>query len=232
MLDSKLQLFFDMLDWLNNQIFFRWKCVQVIPPIFIDFFYEGYRMPWLAVLTGFFTIHALLFSLENSPILPTLSVEQCKNQYYVSNPVCKNMISPWYVAAEVESFQVLDEDVLPWYYLSLAGCFLVGMANSMFHWPWWIFAAVYVEYLVALGYFYDLEYCPRFNGAFQYNPMMNSTTYEEEYYWYTHQDALQFYNLSNCDAAEDLMVALTNIVDAVLQANICICDYYPHCCGL
>lgn len=235
-LDVKLQLLFDKVDALNSLVFFRVKWIQICPPVFVDFFYEGYRVPWLGVFTGFFVIHALLFSLGSNPILPTLSVEQCKTQFYVSNPICENTISRWHIATEVESFQVLDDwqeqNIMPWWLLSLVGAILVGMANSLFHLPWWIFLALIIEYWVAGGYLFDLPFCPSFDGSFKYNPIINATTYEEDYYTYRPGDANEFYRLPECPLVDDLMVAVTNVFKATMQANLCICKYYPDCCDL
>jgi len=232
-LDVKLQLFFDKLDALNSLVFFRVKWIQILPPVFVDFFYEGYRVPWLGVFTGFFVIHALLFSIGRDPILPTLSVEQCKTRFYVSNPTCENAISRWHIATQVESFyDWQDELILPWWFLSLVGAVLVGMANSLFHLPWWIFLAFFIEYLVAGVYLDDLPYCPSFDGSFKYNPIINTTTYDEEINTYSPGDANEFYRLSECSLVDDMTTAVTNVFKATMQANLCICQYYPDCCNL
>lgn len=191
-------------------------------------------MPWLGVVTGFFIIHALLFSFNTTTILPSLSVELCKDQWYVSNPTCSNSISYLHVATKVEEYHVTEfgyEYILPWWWLSLIGAGFVGMANSKFHLPWWIFIAMVFEFIVFTSYIFDLSFCPSFDGSFKYNPLLNSTDFEVEIVeTYTHEDAAEFYTLPNC-TIPDMQDAIMGVFGAALESSVCICKIYPDCCS-
>jgi len=258
-LDLYVQKLLDVLDKVNSYIFFWRNFPEPIPPIAVDFFYEGYRLPWLGVFTAFFIVHILLFNLGNAdPILNTLSVNLCKREWFVSQPTCLNSVSSFHVATTVDAYQSSAEFDLydateyfsfgdvKWIYFSLGGALIVGMANTKFHNPWWIFLGIVIECGVFYTYLQDMFYCPRFNGSFIYENTFKSNFYRNnsiarnganttnygEYDWYTRTDALEFYEMPQCPSVENLKIAFRNIYEATLQVTNCLCELYPGCCDL